>query len=334
LNEAGDIVATLRLLGMVPKGVDPQFRRLPGGVSSDVFRVDLPAGPVCVKKVLAKLNVSADWRAPVGRVHSEAAWFRFAGRIAPGSVPVVLAEDRASHLFVMNYFDPETHPCWKNLLRDGVVDPAFAGRVGEIIAHIHRAGAGSKAVQDEFANREFFMALRIDPYLLTAARAHPDRSDRIRAIADDLGRARISLMHGDLSPKNILAGPKGPIILDAETACYGDPAFDLAFCLNHLLLKCIWKPEHIGGYCASFASLRDAYLSRIDWEEAHALERRASALLGALLLARIDGKSPVEYLTAPRDLDFVRTAARDYLVRPELTLEDIRQDWQSRMLAR
>ena len=334
MNVGDDIVAVLRSLGMVPDGASPPLTRLPGGVSSDVYRVDLPTGAVCVKKVLAKLNVSADWRAPVERVHSEAAWFRFAGGIAPGHVPTVLAQGRASHLFVMNYFDPATHPCWKNLLRDGIVDPAFAAKVGETIAHIHRASAGSRVVQDQFATYDFFMALRIDPYLLTAAKAHPDRAERVREIAAKLADARIALMHGDLSPKNILVGADGPVILDAETACFGDPAFDLAFCLNHLLLKCVWKPAHTRAYSASFAILRSAYLSKVDWEDAQTLERRASALLAALLLARIDGKSPVEYLTASRDLDFVRAAARDYLVRPELTLEGIRQDWERRALAR
>jgi len=334
MSKDDDIVAALRSLGMVADGASPWLTRLPGGVSSDVYRVDQLAGPVCVKKVLPKLNVSADWRAPVERVHSEAAWFRFAGLIVPGFVPTVLAEDLTSHLFVMNYFDPATHPCWKNLLRDGIVDPAFAACVGGIIARIHRASAGSKALQEQFATQDFFMALRIDPYLLTAAKAHPDRAMRIREIADELAAARIALMHGDLSPKNILVGPDGPVILDAETACYGDPAFDLAFCLNHLLLKCVWKPVHINGYCVSFAALRDAYLSRVDWEDAQSLERRASALLAALLLARIDGKSPVEYLTAARDRDFVRAAARDYLVRPEFSLEDIRQDWERRAIAR
>ena len=235
-----------------PDGAEPPLTRLPGGVSSDVYRVDLPSGPVCVKKVLAKLNVSADWRAPVERIHSEAAWFRFAARIVPGRAPTVLAEDPTAHLFVMNYFDPANYPCWKTLLRDGVVDPAFAGRVGETIAHIHRASAGSMAVQNEFATHDFFMALRIEPYLLTAAKAHPDLAERIHEIAHRLDRARIALMHGDLSPKNILVGREGPVILDAETACYGDPAFDLAFCLNHLLLKCVWKPAHLRDYCKSF----------------------------------------------------------------------------------
>ena len=334
MTHEDDILTSLRSLGIVPASACPSLVRLPGGVSSDVYRIDLASGPVCVKQVLAKLNVSADWHAPVERVHSEAAWFRFAGKIVPGNVPTVLAEDRASHLFVMNYFDPVTHPCWKTQLRDGIVDPSVAAQIGEIIARIHCTGAGSKAVQDEFAVYDHFTALRIDPYLLTTAKAHPDRAGRIREIAGDLARARIALMHGDLSPKNILVGPDGPIILDAETACYGDPAFDLAFCLNHLLLKCVWNPSHVRNYCKSFDALRNAYLAKVDWESAPALEARASPLLAALLLARIDGKSPVEYLTASRDLDFVRSAARDYLAATELTLDGIRQDWETRALAR
>ncbi len=53
--------------------------------------------------------------------------------------------------------------------------------------------------------------------------------------------AKIALVHGDVSPKKVPAGPRGPVFLDAECAWYGDPAFDLAFCLNHLLLKCLWN---------------------------------------------------------------------------------------------
>src|ERR1700733_1319174 len=100
MNVGDDIVAVLRSLGMVPDGASPPLTRLPGGGSSDVYRVDLPTGAVCVKKVLAKLNVSADWRAPVERVHSEAAWFRFAGGIVPGHVPTVLGQDSPLPPFV------------------------------------------------------------------------------------------------------------------------------------------------------------------------------------------------------------------------------------------
>jgi Ser/Thr protein kinase RdoA (MazF antagonist) len=178
------------------------------------------------------------------------------------------------------------------------------------------------------------MALRIDPYLHRAAEANPRYADSINKIANDLGATRVALMHGDLSPKNILAGPKGPILLDAETACYGDPAFDLAFCLNHLLLKCIWRPAHTRAHCASFAALEDAYFGIVDWEDTDALDRRAAKLLAALLLARVDGKSPVEYITSDGDRGFVRTAACEYLLSSDLTLTAMRSDWEARIGAR
>src|SRR5690606_32164072 len=112
--------------------------------------------------------------------------------------------------------------------------------------------------------------------------------------ANGIAKARIALMQGDISPKNILMRDSGPVFLDAETACYGDPVFDLSFCLNHLLLKCVWHPEHRQGYLDSFRALKNAYLARTDWEDRDGLEGRAAQLLAALLLARIDGKSPVE----------------------------------------
>ena len=51
---------------------------LTGGVSSDIWRVDLQPEPVCVKRALAKLKVAADWRAPVERNAYEADWITVA----------------------------------------------------------------------------------------------------------------------------------------------------------------------------------------------------------------------------------------------------------------
>src|SRR6202012_5750727 len=107
-------------------------------------------------------------------------------------------------------------------------------------------------------------------------------------------KARIALMQGDISPKNILMGPKGPIFLDAETAWYGDPAFDLAFCLNHLLLKCLVAPDARSALTISFGTLAARYLDQVDWEAIEAVDARVASLLPGLLLARVDGKSPVE----------------------------------------
>ena len=140
------------------------------------------------------------------------------------------------------------------------------------------------------------------------------------------------LVHGDVSPKNILVGPDGPVILDAECAWYGDPAFDLAFCLNHLLLKCLWTPAALGRFLACFDALAAAYLGGVAWEPPGELERRAARLLPGLLLARVDGKSPVEYLTAETDRERVRGVARALLGAPVDRLGAVRAAWADMLM--
>jgi len=138
---------------------------------------------------------------------------------------------------------------------------------------------------------------------------------------------KTALVHGDVSPKNILVGRASPILLDAECAWYGDPAFDLAFCLNHLLLKCLWNASARPAYERCFEALAHAYLRGVQWEPAAALQARAALLLPALCLARVDGKSPVEYLTRAQDQDFVRANSRALLLRQPSTLADIQMHW-------
>ena len=313
-------------LGLIADGEQFVIRALPGGVSCDVHEVHTKKRAFCVKRALAKLRVEADWHAAPERNHAEVAWMELVAGIEPKWVPKILGEDRARHLFVMEYLPPETYPVWKSLLTAGKADASFAAKVGDALARIHAATAGCEDIARAFANQEQFLALRLDAYLLHTAARHPDVGETLRALARGVGEARIALMHGDVSPKNILNGPDGPVFLDAETSCYGDPAFDLAFCLNHLLLKGLWHPEHAAAYMASFAALKDAYFAKVDWEPREGFERRTAALLAAFLLARIDGKSPVEYITVESDKDFVRATAKTFL-KAGLTLDDMLADW-------
>jgi hypothetical protein len=118
------------------------------------------------------------------------------------------------------------------------------------------------------------------------------------------------------------------VFLDAECAWYGDPAFDLAFCLNHLLLKCLWRPQWQAGYLAAFDALAGAYLQSVAWEPAADIEARAAHLLPGLFLGRVDGKSPVEYIEADADRERVRRVARELLLRPVATLGAVREAWR------
>ena len=299
---------------------------LGGGVSCDVWLVEAPGrAAIVVKRALAKLRVKDDWRAPPERAAAEIDWFRLAEKILPGAAPKIMGEDAAHYMFAMEYLPPENHKLWKAELLAGHADAGFAAQVGAALAKIHAATAGKPDVAASFAHQAQFFALRISPYLLTAAERNPDVAPIIQKLADNLGTAHIALMHGDVSPKNILIGPDGPVFLDAETACYGDPAFDLAFCLNHLLLKYVRKPD--AAYLDSFRAMKDAYLSGVSWEATGAIETRTAHLLAALLLARMDGKSPVEYITDPAQKKLVREAAKRLLKSGESNLAKIADSW-------
>src|SRR5664279_388150 len=109
-----------------------------------------------------------------------------------------------------------------------------------------------------FANDDTFEAIRIEPYLRATGRAHPDLASRFDDLAQTTLTTKRALVHGEISPKNILQSADGPVFLDAECAWFGDPAFDLAFCLNHLLLKCRWRPAATDAYLACFDALAEA----------------------------------------------------------------------------
>jgi hypothetical protein len=150
---------------------------------------------------------------------------------------------------------------------------------------------------------------------------------RLEALAETSAATKLALVHGDVSPKNILAGPDGPVFLDAECAWYGDPAFDLAFCLNHLLLKCIPVRRQAIRLGQAFECMSGAYLPHVTWESPERFERRCAALLPALLLARVDGKSPVEYMVEERHKALVRTVARGFLAEPPSDLRTVVESW-------
>jgi aminoglycoside phosphotransferase (APT) family kinase protein len=322
-----DLLAALRRMGLAGPDEAPRFTALTGGVSSDIFRVDLATGPICVKRALAKLRVAADWRAPVVRNLYEARWMRVAAGIVPQAVPRLLGQDEAAGALAMAYLAPEDHPVWKAELRDGRADPAFAAEVGRRLAAIHAATAADPVLAAEFPTDAIFYDIRLEPYLVAAAAAHPDCAVALHALVETTRTTKRALVHGDVSPKNILAGPQGPVLLDAECAWWGDPAFDLAFCLNHLLLKGLWRPASAPDFLACFDALAGAYLAGVDWEPADAFEARAARLLPGLFLARVDGKSPAEYLTDAVHKDRVRRVARALLLDPSETLAEVRAAW-------
>jgi Ser/Thr protein kinase RdoA (MazF antagonist) len=314
--------------GLAEAGLRRIWTPLTGGVSSDIWRVDLENGrTLCVKRALAQLKVAADWKAPVSRNAFEWAWIQFASQILPGNVPEPLAHDEKSHLFAMGFLDPATHPVWKHQLLAGQVASATAAAVGRALGLLHEASAHRADLAAAFDTGESFHALRLEPYLLATAQKHPGLAHALTDLARGIGGRRIALVHGDVSPKNILVGPNGPVLLDAECAWYGDPAFDIAFCLNHLLLKRLVRPDRAQPLQAAFMAFMQAYFDAVSFETLDGLEARAAQLLPMLFLARIDGKSPVEYLSLESDRQSVRAFALPRIAEPRSSLREIAASW-------
>jgi aminoglycoside phosphotransferase (APT) family kinase protein len=328
-----DLLGALSRAGLIDNPESVYCEALSGGVSSDIWKIVTPRRTFCVKRALAKLKVAADWNAPVERNRYEVAWVRIAHDIVPRAVPEILHHDAAEMFCAMTYLDPRDHRLWKSELRGGSAVAADAAEVGRRLGRIHAATANNPEVAAQFPRHDIFHAIRLEPYLEATAAAHPDLREILFGLSRRTGPTRLVMIHGDVSPKNILLGPDGPVFLDAECACIGDPAFDLAFCLNHMLLKCLWNPAAREGFHACFEAMTQAYLAEANWEPAATVEQRAASLLPGLFLARVDGKSPVEYIQGEADRDRVRRCARALLFAPPSRLAEVLAAWKKELNA-
>src|SRR5215469_8024484 len=144
------LTESLRKLKLAASDEQPVYAALTGGVSSQIWRVDLRTGPVCVKRASAKLRVDKEWLAPIERNHYEFAWLRVVSGLAPQAVPKLLGHDAEQNLFVMEYLEPEGYPVWKAELSKGHADPSFAAQVGRLLVLIHTATAHKPDILAEF----------------------------------------------------------------------------------------------------------------------------------------------------------------------------------------
>ncbi len=274
---------------------------LGGGVSNRVVRVDLPEESFVLKQPLPNLAVEDDWPADVSRVHNEAAATRAYARIIDSAglddvrVPEVLAEDEDAHVVVFSHA-PDGAVMWKRELLDGRVDADVARSLGRLLGTVHRRASTDEELRERFADPTPFDQLRVDPYHRTTAERHPEVGEEIRAEAERVLAADRTLVHGDYSPKNVLVDRGTGIrwLLDFEVAHWGDPAFDTAFMLNHLFIKAI----HVEGRLDACIDAAGEFWARYEEAAGWDVERDTVRELAVLMLARVDGKSPVEYLDA------------------------------------
>jgi 5-methylthioribose kinase len=317
------LAAVLQRHGYLATGESIQIELLGGGVSNHVLRVTTPRQTLVVKQALPKLRVEMEWYADQERIWRERDYLLLVGQWFPGAVPAVLFSDEEAYMLAISEVTKAT--LWKQILMSGRCDRSTAVRAGGLLAQIHSRSYGDPVVAAQFPRKtprsaDSFEQLRVDPYLRTVARRHPDLAPVIDEVISQMEAHPLALVHGDYSPKNIFVRDSGAaagdlILLDAEVAHWGDPTFDVAFCLNHFLLKAIYHrgrgiPFVDGAH--TFWQQYQAVARPVDLSASVA--QRLGGQLAALFLARIDGKSPVEYLmgNAPKQA-LVRQIARSVL---------------------
>lgn len=307
-----------------------EVRALTGGVASDIAAIQVGDARYCVKFALPKLKVVADWHAPVHRNAAEYAWLKVAAKVAPQSAVRLFGRSETAHGFAMEFVSGDDTYLWKSALLAGQVPDVAAHAVGDLIGRLHAASAKPGFDTAAFQNQDDFHALRIEPYLTFTAAQHPDVAPQLIALSEMLYDSAQVLVHGDVSPKNILMRQRGPVVLDAECATMGDASFDPSFCLNHLALKAVHLRAQRAALLGEFAQFWSAYAAHVTWEDVSELETRICRLLPALMLARVDGKSPVEYLDETRRAQ-VRAIALPLIAEPVQTLSEFSQSLASRL---
>ncbi len=272
----------------VSVGTPPSFDR---GVASEISVVHSPQGAYVLKRALPKLRVAAEWRSDPARSAVEAAALRaIAGIIGQDAVPKVLWEDATRHEFAMELVPPRLRN-WKQDLLAGRIDPATPSRVGHLLGRLHAGSAKDPDIARQFADTRFFEELRLKPYFGRVAELNPDLAPAIATTIRGMAERRQALVHGDFSPKNILADGSDVVLLDCEVAHWGDPRFDLAFCLSHLALKALRRTGHAATLTAASLDLLNAYRQ----SGPAIVDADLMRILGCLMLARLEGDSPVDY---------------------------------------
>ncbi len=232
--------------------------------------------------------------------------------LAPASVPALIDLDRERFVLVMEEAPAGWRP-WKALLLDGVADPVVAQRLGELLRLLHTSTADV-----DLGSAASFEAQRVDPYLRTVQRRHPDARERDRrlrrAAAHDETSASSTATTRRRTSSSATTAPQRAVgdrlgdrppgrsrvrrrVPPQPPAAEDDPPAGLAQC-----------------YEACGAAFLDAYGQDLDLGY-------VLGLVGCLMLARVDGKSPAEYLTG-RERGTALAASLSLLAEPPNSLRE------------
>lgn len=300
--------------GIVPDG--PYVATfLSGGVSNAVFLIEGQQERVVVKQALSRLRVADEWLADPARAQAEAAAIGVLHDLSPDAVPELLDDDPEHNALTISAA-PAHWQNWKEQLLDGVVDPGIANRLGRLLSLWH--GATDRApLPKQLEGPSLFEQLRLSPYFGTAGARRPELRSALDELAVDIRSRRRCLVLGDFSPKNVLVGDGGLWVIDLEVAHRGDPAFDVAFLLSHLAAKALHLPDHVQEICAA----ADVFITGYGDGPASGDQAHLSRVFAGLLLARVFGSSPLEYLL-PAEREVLARRATLLLRSPARTIAE------------
>jgi len=282
---------------------------LTGGVSSDIVLVEDQGKKWVAKRALEKLKVVENWCADTNRYITEYRYLQTVSKWVPTAVPKIRSFGEG--YFTMEYLGSGYHN-WKQLMLSENSNEKWGAKAGEIMGAIHANSWCNQEIKELFETTQNFEALRIEPYLRFTGTKHPSLQSQFNQMADNIKNNRCALIHGDFSPKNILVKNDQMIILDCEVAWYGDPSFDAAFLINHLILKAIHQPNLAKQYIKTIDLFWLAYENALGDNKTKSIQKQTARLLWFLMLARVDGKSPVEYLTET-EKNKIRTLVHQHL---------------------
>jgi aminoglycoside phosphotransferase (APT) family kinase protein len=298
IEQPDDLIEYLRSSGRIARDETPEVKILAGGVSNRTVLVTRPSGEAWVlKQALEKLRVKVDWFSDPKRIEREALGIDHLSRVCPsGAITPLIFRDEANHLLAMAAV-PQPHENWKTMLLRGDVRDEHVKQFAELLACIHKSVIGRRIHLDPaFSDTSFFESLRLEPYYLFTAEQVPEAATFVRALVDQTRSRRITLVHGDYSPKNILIHNDKLILLDHEVIHYGDPAFDVGFAMTHLLSKAHHLESHREKFKRAAGLFWATYRSSLPKFPVMSPEPIAIQHTLACLLARVAGRSPLEYL--------------------------------------
>ncbi len=340
LIDAATAESYLRDSGRIDPGERVRISELTGGVSNMVLLVERPEQPASdfvIKQARAQLRTRHEWFSSLERIWREAEVLTICQRLlaeAPPrdghtleiGTPRVLFEDRENYLFGMTAV-PRPHVTWKSDLLAGTADARVADACGRLLGTLHAESWNRADLAGAIGDRTLFEELRVDPYYRTLCVQRPEAKSSVSRLIESLAGEGRSLVQGDFSPKNLLLSAHRLTLVDFETGHYGDPAFDLGFFLSHLVLKASLRiPEH-APYLELTERFRQSYEAvsaiKIPHAEYSNLWVRGIQNFAACAWARLDGKSPVEYLSDVGRRELVRALCRDVLEHPPECWSDV-----------